>query len=95
VTSIDDRYERIDEMLERVNAIFGTDPRSKDYGYDCRNLLDLADHHAKRFSYKQSDSILNLLGELLDRWELDEKERAEFDQWCNEQEAAYLARASA
>jgi hypothetical protein len=90
VNSIDARYEKIDATLERVNAIFGDNPRSRDYGYDCRNLLGLADYHAKRFSYRMADSILSLLGEMLDRWEVEEKERVEFDAWCTKQEAEYM-----
>jgi hypothetical protein len=68
----DRRADEIDEMLERVEAMF---PNSKDgFGKDFRLLLDIADYHRNRFTFSTTISVLNVVGELITRMEDDHEQ---------------------
>jgi hypothetical protein len=63
----------IDDMLERVEALF-PNPKANGFGKDFRRLLDVAEYHRNRFTFNTSVSILNVIDELITRMEDDNEQ---------------------
>lgn len=73
--SITDKLaNEIDEMLERVQALFPGSEATRGFGKDFRRLLDVADYHHNRFTFNTSISILNVMNELITLMEQEDED---------------------
>jgi hypothetical protein len=73
-TPVSDRLaNEIDEMLERVEALF-PNPKERGFAQDFRRLLDVAEYHHKRFTFNVTQSTLNIIDELITIMEQEDED---------------------
>lgn len=88
MTVVGDRENRIDALLERVDALF---PANDDgFGKHFRRSLDAVEYHKGRFSWQAAEGILVICEELIGVMERTANEQAEMDAWADKCEAEAL-----
>lgn len=70
----DEIADEIDEMLERVQALFPGGSIKIGFGKDFCRLLDVAEYHRNRFTFNTSISILNVMKELVTLMEQEDED---------------------
>ena len=85
---VGDRENRIDNLLDRVDALFP--PGDDGFGKHFRRSLDAVEYHKGRFSWQAAEGVLVICEELIGVMERTERDLAEMDKWADECEAEAL-----
>ena len=79
---VGDRENRIDNLLDRVDALFP--PGDDGFGKHFRRALDVVEYHKGRFSWTTAEGVLVICEELVGIMERTAMEQAEMDAWADE-----------
>lgn len=89
MTVVGDWENRIDTLLDRVDALFPQDDDG--FGKHFRRSLDAVEYHKGRFSWQSAEGILVICEELIGVMERTERELAEMNKWADECEREVIA----
>lgn len=80
--SVGDWENRIDNLLDRVDAMFPANDTG--FGKHFRRSLDAVEYHKGRFSWQSAEGILVICEELVGVMERTAMEQAALDAWADE-----------